>query len=103
MDLVQYFKHNNIRFRIEVEGKISDLKRQGISPDRYNSVKVLPDYSNKWGVEYRLYFNGNVPDKYQYLVRQNFFYNTDRYKNVINNNNLIRDMLSTENCHLGEN
>lgn len=98
-DLINYFKSNNVRFRIEVEGKASDLQWEGIKPNGDNSVKVLPEYSNKWGVEYRLYFNGNVPDKYQYLVIQNSFYNTDMYKNVINNN-LIRDMLSTENCHL---
>ena len=88
-DLINYFKSNNVRFRIEVEGKASDLQWEGIKPNGDNSVKVLPEYSNKWGVEYRLYFNGNIPDKYQYLVRQNSFYNTDMYKNVINNNGIL--------------
>ena len=51
-DLINYFKSNNVRFRIEVEGKASDLQWEGIKPNGDNYVKVLPEYSNKWGVEY---------------------------------------------------
>lgn len=101
-DLIRYFRTNNIRFRIEVEGKESDLIREGINFNYPDSIVVLEEDANKRGVEYRLYFNGNIPNQYEYLVRCNSFFHTDIYKNIINNNALIKDMLKN-GCHFGNN
>lgn len=100
-NLITHFKTNNIPFRIEVEGKESDLKKEGLDLG-LDSVRSWANDANKWGCEYRLYFNGNIPNEYSYLTKKNFFYNTDKYAYVINNNELIKDMLK-RNCLLGDN
>lgn len=102
-DLIEHFKCNKTKFRIEVEGKKSSLKREGIEfNDNTDYIKSFPEETDKWGNEYRLYFNGDVPDNYRDMVCENFFYNTYEYKKVINNNELIRDMLNRE-CKFGDN
>lgn len=102
-DLIEHFKYNKTKFRIEVEGKKSSLKREGIEfNDNTDYIKSFPEETNKWGNEYRLYFNGDVPDSYKDIVRKNSFYNTSKYKKVINNDELIRDMLDN-GCNLGDN
>lgn len=102
-DLINYFKSYKAKFRIEVEGRESSLKIEGIEfNDSADYIKIFHEGTNKWACEYRLYFNGDVPDNYRDMVRENSFYNTTDYKKVINNNELIKDMLN-RGCHLGNN
>lgn len=102
-DLIEHFKSNKTKFRIEIEGRESSLKREGIEfNDNTDYIKSFPEGTNKWANEYRLYFNGYVPDNYRDMVCENSFYNKDEYKNIINNNELIRDMLDN-GCNLGDN
>lgn len=102
-DLIKDFKSQKPKFRIEVEGRESSLKREGIEfNDSPDYIRSFPEGANKWGCEYRLYFNGDVPDNYRDMVCENSFYNTTEYKKVINSKELIKDMLN-RGCHLGDN
>ena len=65
-------------------------------------IRIFPEGTNKWACEYRLYFNDDVPDNYNYMACKNSFYNIGKYEKVINNNELIRDMLN-RGCKFGDN
>lgn len=100
-NLIAHFRDNKIKFRIEVEGKEIDLTNKKISfPSDY--VKVVPNNANKWGCEYRLYFNGSVPKEYESIVKKNSFYHQQKYNSIINSNELIKDMLN-KGCCWGDN
>ncbi|MEI0701508.1 hypothetical protein [Brachyspira intermedia] len=98
--LINHFK--NVGCRIEIEGKKSDILKEGITDFSLDSVRDWEENANKWGVEYRIYFNGNVPDIYSSYVKNNAFFNTDRFLYVINNNELARIMLNN-GFRLGDN
>lgn len=92
-NLINYF--GTINCRIEIEGKKSSLKREGITDFSLNYVRAFTESANKRGVEYRIYFNGDVPAAYINYQRNNVFYNTDRFEHVINNKELAKNMLGS--------
>ena len=99
-NLINHFK--KIGCRIEIEGKKSDILKEGITDFSSDFVKDWGEDANKWAVEYRIYFNGDVPNAYSSYKKDNVFFNTDRFLYVINNNELARIMLNN-GFHLGDN
>lgn len=94
MELINFFRNNGESFRIEVEGRESELKAAGIQLD-IDGVRPLKETADKWSLEYRLYFGCDLPDHLKHLT-------PNSNPHIINNNGLIQHMLSM-GCSLGDN
>lgn len=92
--LINFFRDNNIQFKITVQGKKEDLEKEGFN-ENHPFAYFLDEDDDKHGVQYRIDFKGQLPDEFKDLTPES-------NKNRINNNKLIKDMLS-KGCHLGNN
>lgn len=100
-ELATFFEDTGQPVRIEIEGKPGAIEQfiQRYN-DRYNQsltensegVVVLEEGANKWGIEYRLYFNDDNGLPIGVTVTRNRSSYQGQYSLRINDNNVIEEL-----------